>query len=299
MCIYVMSIYRLTTAQRTEHADKIGQTIDGRLAARGADPTVKSANILTHYKSWATDRWWNAFCAFVDMYMTKFPHHPIAEVKISTLSARFKDCTALQDLVYITRIMGVDLSELALWLWDPSVATDFMRILTPGEEIDVVDSYTPYMTELHMSSRSPYSTTINPHFHYWVHVVGCSMNSKRSQWARIVGSVNVGQITTLGAICGYAFTARTAAALQFSETGEEDPDVGLGVDAAELQGLPALPSNLRAREWYGWYEDIDQALPEFMTKKIEDVWRKLDITRENTVGKHLNGTRLNWGTIRR
>lgn len=89
------------------------------------------------------------------MYMVKLPRHPFAEIRIGTITSRFRDCSAVMDLAFLGEILNADCYEVASWIWSKNLGDDFKRIQHQGEEADKPDSYTPYLTDLGLSPKSP------------------------------------------------------------------------------------------------------------------------------------------------
>lgn len=115
------------------------------------------------------------FCkivASIDMFLYHFPKHEYQDFRIGSISVRHKDCAALQSITYFKSQHGITVPRFARWLWVTCLATEFCRIFKEGNEIDQPGSYMPYFMELKLSTKSPYSTTMNPNIHYFIHCVG-------------------------------------------------------------------------------------------------------------------------------
>lgn len=102
------------------------------------------------------------------MFLVRFPSHELSEVRIGTVTSRHKDCSVLQSLQYIKKIFTMTFPQLSLWLWSRSLCTEFKSVFKTGEEINKRDSYMPYLMELQLSAKSPYSTVVNPNIHFFL-----------------------------------------------------------------------------------------------------------------------------------
>lgn len=219
LVMYIMAVYRVCQIDREDYRQIVVAAVNAKMQSRGSPAGVDILTGSGFYKSWVANPWYRAFAAFIDMYLVKNPDHPLAEVRIGTILSRFRDCSALMDLTYVVKILGINFSELTLWIWSKSLAMDFIKINKSNEEVEITDSYTPYMMDLRLTGKSPYSASTNPHFHFWVHVIGTCLGIVRSQNSRIVGYINQNGLALSAMVCGYAFHNRTEAARQFARKG--------------------------------------------------------------------------------
>lgn len=88
-------------------------------------------------KPWLLDRWFCALVATIDMFLAKFPDHKFAEARISTISARFKDCAGLLDAHYLSDTLDLEFDELCTWIWHGKTANEFVRVVKTGEEVEL------------------------------------------------------------------------------------------------------------------------------------------------------------------
>lgn len=49
--------------------------------------------------------------AAMDMFLWRFPEHPLSVLRLGTLGARMKDCTALMKVVYAAKVTGKTVNE--------------------------------------------------------------------------------------------------------------------------------------------------------------------------------------------
>lgn len=270
MIMYLVSIYRICNTKYKDYRQIVCAEINASLRSRGAPKQIDITNVYKHYKIWIWNQWFCALIASVDMYMSKFPFHVLAEVRIGTITSRFRDFSALMDLVFLTETLDADISEVSAWIWSNNVADDFQRVLKDGEEIDKMDSYTPYLTDLRLSMKSPYSASSNPSLHFWVNIIGVCLGAVRSHNARIDEYLNFHGLTIHGIICGYAYRSRTEAKRLCSD-----------------QGLraPAMPNDLNGDSWLGWLKKAKFGIPPEACQLFSNVFARLHYTRDGTVGR--------------
>lgn len=155
--MYIASIYRICNIDREEYRARIVEAVNTRIRGRGSPDPITVVDIYGTYRSWLNDPWFCSMIAFVDMYMAKHPKHPFSEVRLGTITSRFKDCSALMDLSFLCEILGGDVGTTGSWVWSQKLRDDLVRLNKDHEEADRVDSYTPYMMEIQLSPKSPYS----------------------------------------------------------------------------------------------------------------------------------------------
>lgn len=111
----------------------------------------------------------------------------------------------LQSITYFKGQHGITIPRFSLWLWVTCLATEFCRIFKENNEIDQPGSYMPYFMELKLSTKSLYSTTMNPNIHYFIHWVGSASGQTRSKNARYLSTVQVESVTQNSIMFAYAF----------------------------------------------------------------------------------------------
>lgn len=181
----VLSPIRLQSGLKREYLDQlsikyrsVAEELHGQKVGDNYTPFA-----LTHC-SWEQNTHYMRMAAVLDMFLSRFPEHIYSKVRFFTVSTRYRDCAALGDLRFVTKILGLSLQELAQWIWCPEIADDIERILKPGEEIDNRASYTPYLASMRLSNKSPYSATVNCSFNLFVLAIGCANTSAAPSFPR-------------------------------------------------------------------------------------------------------------------
>lgn len=193
------------------------------------------------------------------MFLNHFPKHEYQDFQIGTISVRHKDCAALQSVTYFKSQHGVTLPRFARWLWVSCLATEFVRIFKEGNEIDVPvpGSYMPYFMEFKLSTKSPYSTTVNSNIHYFIHCVGSASGRQRSKNARYLSSVQVESVTQVFA---YAFKLTVTFDAQFSTFGVSDKT--LKKDKPDVMLMPHRknePKTKIGKDWLRYVQSYQGA----------------------------------------
>lgn len=106
--------------------------------------------------------------AALDMFWCKFPDFSTSKLRVYTLNARFKDCSSISELNHLSRVSSLKIGEILKLAFSVRVRDEVLGIGRPGEEFSqpVFEAfYFPYMRELHLSKKSPYSSTQNVELH--------------------------------------------------------------------------------------------------------------------------------------
>nr|UYL86294.1 MAG: putative nucleoprotein [Rhabdoviridae sp.] len=145
------------------------------------DPIKMAAPIgVVDTANWYEDISFKRIIAALDMFMNKFPNNPFAKVRIATLPSRYKDCNALTLLPHASEVTGMDPAKLVNYCFLSKVAEEIDNIYNEEDEINVKHSYFPYLSDMSLVQRSPYSARANPNLHNWVHFICASLGNLRS-----------------------------------------------------------------------------------------------------------------------
>nr|UQS95367.1 MAG: nucleoprotein [Lantra virus]UQS95371.1 MAG: nucleoprotein [Lantra virus] len=279
----VTCVLRINANQNPEYRIKLKTNFEERLRARGCDsPNVDLFSI--NYLNWGSNMTYVKLCNAIDMFFIKFPLNLYAETRLGTIGTRFYACAVLLAVEEIKGLLEIITENLAYWLWLPSLAIEFQRLFKGSEELDKKDSYTPYMIGFELTTKSPYSSSINPNLHYFLHVVGSSCNYERSKNALMIKGSG-GTDTLMNAIVtAYANRSVTDFGMQFSVGGGEVAEVEVQLDINDPE-----PSTRDPRDWFNYIKDNKNRVPDHLYKKCSAVWSSWTEVRPNTVGKHLQG----------
>lgn len=224
--IYICGIYRIMNISNDQYRLNVGSTINQQLAANRAPSGVTTGGYSV-YRHFMADPDYLKVIAAIDMYLHKFKKHKFSPARVGTITSRYKDCASLLDVSHLKTMTGMNCGAIGRWIWVAQLFKEMERLSFAGQEIDQADSYMPYMMEFALADKSPYSTAVNPHMHFWVHVVGCRLGNQRSKNAKNVGNVNTNALIIHGLLFGYAISKISEARMFYSETGipkEQIPD---------------------------------------------------------------------------
>ncbi len=121
--------------------------------------------------------------AAIDMFVSKFPGHEWGLLRIGSRESRMKECTVVSDISHLSQITGLEPDIMVEWIFEPSVTQEWKAFKALDDELDKADSYFPYLKDMQLTPRSPYTTTAKPQIHNWVHLVGSFIGNARSRGA--------------------------------------------------------------------------------------------------------------------
>lgn len=270
LVLYLCAVYCIIDKKDDVGRAKVVDSVKRQLKEKNAPYYANAEHIFDCYANWKYDKWYTALMAAMDMFFVRFPNNNFAYARIGTMVSRFRHCAALNGLLYMKEVSGLDFSEIRQWIWSEVLVKEFEAIIRPDNEIDDEYSYMPYFMDLNLSLKSPYSSTFSPNFHLWMHTAGCCLGFSRSIHSRMVGSPDKEIVPKLGIIFGCAMKMvlkkfRKATA----------PEIG-------------IPNNLRGSEWLIWFKNQNRQLNVDVIKIIQTVFKTFEEARDDTIGKFLN-----------
>lgn len=171
--LMLMAPYRLNSGLRADYKATLSARLNTLIGEIHPHPqNFVFTNYLVGKGMWEQDKDYSKVVAALDMFLSKFPEHPDAKIRICSISARYKDCAALTGIEYLRNLTGTAYGELMMWIFTPGPGTEISRIFKKGEEIDTNDSYLPYIASMKLAAKSPYSASVNPSLHYFIHFTG-------------------------------------------------------------------------------------------------------------------------------
>ena len=201
----LVSVYRLASIEGREgtsndYVTSVYEKIKNVLTGEPWNFKTLPNGLGLLFKSWLSNPSYNATIAVIDMFLYRYPSHKFSSLRVGTLNSRYKDCSCFGTWESSQRLLDLDSKHLAGYTFSPGVAREFRAITKAGEELEDPFSYMPYFKDLGLSEKSPYSTTQNPQFHFFLHSTGSLIGLRRSLNARMVRQ-HSGSFQ-LGIICG-------------------------------------------------------------------------------------------------
>lgn len=278
--IMMCSIYRLGQISREDYRNKIAENVRSLLEPLGGDE-LDPLQCAIEFKKWIAYQPYVKMMATIDMFLQEFPLHTFSQARVGTIITRFKDCSALISTQAITKCLGLDFVDFAPWIWTNRCAEQYVRVTQGGEEMDNPRSYAMYFMDLGLSSKSPYSASVNPDLHFFYHVIGTCSGIQRSRNARFVGQPEVNNILLNALVLHYVMGTFATINEQFSATGEPIADV------EEQQAEAGLPQGKDAALWLGFMLQQNGRIPTHMRRRAAQEWLQHPDTREDTIGRYL------------
>nr|UVT38875.1 nucleoprotein [Perhabdovirus perca] len=285
MMIFLLAPYRIVGIQNEEYQARVIQTIQNQLDSLGAKKlnvrSLKNVTTLTRSPNYLK------LVAAIDMFYFHFKNsHERAVVRVATLGSRHKDCAALSTLNHIVQFTGKPLIEVLDWVFTDQVAQEVSRMMKPGQEIDKADSYMPYLKDLGLCRKSPYSSSANPGVHCWAQMTCALLGSKRSQNAIASTEENLVNLTRNAEIMAYVLGtgAVLVKALEIGGVKGTDPDAVI----VDVDG-DGEPTTLEALDWLDFVQTNGCQLTPKMEAKIRVMSLRIQNARKDTIGAYLRG----------
>jgi len=241
----------------------------------------------TSFRVWTMDRDFLKMIAGIDMFYHHFPKSTWAQIRFGTVMSRYRNCTARASLIHLYQETGLKGPEIQSWILSDPIADDYERIMKDGEELNVETSYAPYLSDMGLSVRSPYSATACPSLHTWCHMVGVYLGSVRSQNAKSPGDTAKFVIRANAALMGYALRKNTniKPAYVDQKPGEAKEKKELTLNTLEVTDLtPKDPPSNDGKAWYDYFDSNGRVLPEKIVTHCNNITRIIDAERKDSLG---------------
>ncbi|AEG25351.1 nucleocapsid protein [Vesiculovirus perinet] len=281
----ILGLYRVGRATQEEYRKNLmnGLRMQCKLRNINAEDLVSESDDF--YNLWGNDPNYLKLIAAIDMFFHHFKKHEEASLRYGTIVSRFKDCAALTTLAHLVKVSGMSVGDVMTWVLNQPVEDEVCRMMTPGQEIDKADSYMPYLIDLGLSTKSPYSSVKNPCFHFWGQLTALLIQSTRAKNARVPDDIPYQELTKASQLFAYAIGRSADLAQRFAINNKKytrepaDDD-----DALELSQEP--PTGRNVVDWMAWWDDVGQV----PTKDMEHFGRKavhgLTDLRMKTIGAY-------------
>ncbi|KAM7309621.1 putative nucleoprotein [Ixodes scapularis] len=267
-------------------------SIHAKLAQLIASPPFELAkadfaSASTAYAAWGADPAYTGMIAAIDMFLCRFPTNKFAAARAGTMPSRYKDCSVFTSLGQILSLTGLGITELFRWMFLEGVADEAEALMNPSDEMDEEFSYAPYLSDLNLVPRSPYSAVANPMLHQWLHTVGSLLLAERSLNARHLSDSSFQQILANATMLSFVRHRATGFKMLFASTQEKADEEGMA--AVEETGLDksGVPTGSSAVLWFSWLDGKNFVVPfaiyNFMYRALEGVAG----LREGSIGKRV------------
>ncbi|ALJ30355.1 N protein [Eelpout rhabdovirus] len=292
LVILLLGIYRVAGITNETYRSKVADAIQQQ--AIQADPKVtQSMRVLQANKHLLSNPNYLKVVAAVDMFLYRFKDSEHVNVRVSTLTSRFKDCAALSTFAHIAAFTGLTLGGVLDWVFSDGIAAEVDRMMRPGQEIDQETSYMPYLKDMGLSKVSPYSATKNPGFHIWGQTACALMGSVRSQNALRVSEDNWVNLKLNAEIMAFALGSSAELVKAFDVDGGSQ-----GMDTAEEEYGQEIdedvatghPKGRDATEWFMYMKAKDFVLSEVIREGLRKMVASIKNPRPNTIGDVLKNS---------
>ncbi|AIE12112.1 nucleoprotein [Curionopolis virus] len=284
---WLLSHYRIGKTQNQNYRESLITRLNEVIKTISPDASDINEGKGTT-SGWVNNQAYCKIAAAVDMYFFKFKTDEMSDLRMGTLVCRFRDCAALLAFSHVVKVTNFDAEKILDWIFCGSIGSEIVRMLKPGQELDKSDSYMPYMMDLGLSSKSPYSSIVNPQFHSFAHIIATLLKSERSRHARISTEQNMANVLANAKVVAFVTNKSLDMCKAFAKKGEKSPDEELEEEGTiEIEGEFGMPKSSDPTEWYLYLKDLEFEIPREIDDWVNDESKKLNGSRPNTVGSFL------------
>lgn len=297
--------HRVVQGMKADYVDGLKKRMWTQIRCH-VDPEMKKEELdqfdfagwIDHNLDWSQERDYGVIVAAYDMFWSKCKDNKYASLRVCTIRSRYLDCTAFMGWQYLRNITKSSFLELATWIWDESIASEFRQVFKKGEELDKEDSYLPYLSSMKISRKSPYSASVNPYLHMWIHSYGCLKSTTRSYNAKMVGEINTDIPLKNAAFMWIAKSQGGEWKRSIVYEGDNSqtkkfvsPDVGGESKKGKKKDIIPLPPKPEARYWHRYVQANGNSLPAYMWDTVGKTLASIPTPRSQSIGEHLR----RWG----
>ncbi|CAN7995976.1 unnamed protein product, partial [Ixodes pacificus] len=221
--------------------------------------------------------WWQpSTCSFFDFRITG----------TRTMASRYKDCSAFTALGQTLVTTGIPIEELHRWMLVRAVAEEAVERTRETEELEDEYSYSAYLSDLKLVTKSPYSAVSNTLLHLWLHSLGSLLLSERSLNARRLNDNTFNPILANTALLAFVQCRSTGFVISFVDTQEQATREGKLLGKPDLSVTVAgMPTSMVAADWFAWIAEQGFVLPHSIYHFFHKAMSGVVGLRDGSVGK--------------
>ncbi|AMK09229.1 nucleocapsid protein [Drosophila ananassae sigmavirus] len=293
----ILSVYRLSRTSYADYRSRMSESLKGQSEIVRPATALGYDEMSITYGAWKDDQNFRKMIATIDMFYVKFPGLQFDLIRFGTVSSRYKDCAALTSLFNLKHTMGVSKeSQISLWIGNEVIANQFIRITKPGEEIDKVNSYFPYLIDFGLTIKSPYSSVLNANFYFFANTAAILMGNTRARNA-VYHEIDSSSSTLMNSVLlGYAHAGRSMNSQMFFQSEEdlklheENSEMREALKATQIGVRVATdkePEDRDASDWFDYMDKINWTYTDKMKLFNQSIKRTLADCRDGSLGNKL------------
>ncbi|AFR67108.1 nucleoprotein [Malakal virus] len=299
LVLALLAYYRLGRSSNQTHRNNLLVKLNAQIKGFKKDAPNIIDDVAVH-GSWVTNSEFCKIAAGYDMFLNRFKNSNYAHVRFGTVPSRYKDSAGLMSLGHVCDVTGMSIEELLDWIFVYNVGEDVVKMMEEGNEIDQPYSYMPYMMDMGISNKSPYSSLACPHIYTYLHLIGALLTSERCRNARMVSENNLQNIKMNAFVVAYvkshkamlkkAFLKPSDRDFKEEDSGDEDDDGGEDEEGQSEfdEFIGDMPKSSNPMEWYIYLQSNHFALPDKVVDFCLKEAKKIQNARPGTVGKYLS-----------
>nr|UCD53690.1 MAG: nucleocapsid protein [Mononegavirales sp.] len=252
LCVYLCGLFRIGRYRVDTYRNDLMDHLLGQCKSVYSAFTVQVTANNDFYNHWSNDQTLCKICAAIDMFFHFNKKVQEAVIRWGTIVCRFRDCAATGTLGHVCQVTGMGVRELATWIMNETVAIEYATIMTPEQEYGNAYSFAPYLVDLGISRRSPYSAAVNPNLHFWGQLACYFLTSSRAKNARVLPNLEYSALIKSAMLLAFAVSRTPKLVTWYAPQGQkftEDPD--------EFDAPGQMPKERHSGKWLAWFRGLD------------------------------------------
>ncbi len=235
---------------------------------------------------WIQDPAYRTLAAAIEMFLRKFPGHPLEKLRACTLTSYIKDCALLPSVNFAAECLQISPATLLQYIYSRSLADDVRRLIGggPKEEKLVDHSYFQYMREMNLIPRSPYSASLNANLFVWCQFIGALNSQKRSIHARMVTTANPVILLIFAGYVSYYVLGAPETNVIFADTPEK-MEALVRLKQIKAEQKPESEDSASPEAVLQHMKDNNYEFTIEMKEKFIPIVRTIDGSRKDSIGE--------------
>ncbi|UZC34535.1 nucleoprotein [jopcycgri virus 1] len=253
--------------------------------AVGLPDTISLEALISSCGSWINNPDYCKIIASLDMFYYRFPKSDLSNIRIGTISSRYRECAALTNYQHLVKVVGAEsMGALFEWVFNSTVKDDLFRIFKSGEELDKEFSYFPYQVDFGLVQKSAYSATTNSGLYTWGSIVCVLNRDPQSLNARLLNFNSITDVVWNAKLLGYVKSNRVNTQIFFKEQNAHDPVIMSNETSNIMTGLPTGSNPVR---WFNYMKSRNFAFPDECITFFNLIKESITDPRPGTIGEYI------------
>nr|QTJ62260.1 nucleocapsid [Bactrocera tryoni rhabdovirus 1] len=286
---YVLtSVFRTSRVVHETYRTLLIENITKQAVGLSEEIGVSLESMATSYASWTNNPDYCKLMAALDMFYYRFPKSIYSNIRVGTITARYRECAALTNYQHLTKVVGSPtMGGLFEWVFNVAIKNDILRIFHGDEELDKEFSYFPYQVDFNLVQKSAYSASVNSALYVWGSIV-CVLNKDlQSLNSRLLRFDSITDVVWNAKLLGYVKSNRVNTKVFFKKENTANPQI---VSAPILTTTGDMPTGSNPIAWFNYMKGRNYVFPQECLDFFQSVKESIIEPREGTIGHYIKNT---------